>query len=111
MRTFHPNLLLLHIFDSDSDAHTYGPDAPEALAAIERADVEVGRVLDAVGQAGLADQTDVVIVSDHGFLPLQKQLQPNFLFKREGLICSTSVGRSRAGRRSFTAPVDPDSFT
>ena len=56
VRTFHPNLLLLHIFDSDSDAHTYGPDAPEALAAIERADVEVGRVLDAVGQAGLADR-------------------------------------------------------
>src|SRR4029450_3674641 len=53
-RTFRPNLVLLHIFDSDSDAHTYGPDAPEALAAIERADVEVGRVLDAVAQAGLA---------------------------------------------------------
>ena len=93
VRTFHPNLLLLHIFDSDSDAHTYGPDAPEALAAIERADVEVGRVLDGVGQAGLADQTDVVIVSDHGFLPLQKQLQPNFLFKREGLISLNERGQ------------------
>jgi predicted AlkP superfamily pyrophosphatase or phosphodiesterase len=93
VRTFHPNLLLLHIFDSDSDAHTYGPDAPEALAAIERADVEVGRVLDAVGQAGLADQTDVVIVSDHGFLPLQKQLQPNFLFKREGLVSLNERGQ------------------
>jgi predicted AlkP superfamily pyrophosphatase or phosphodiesterase len=93
VRTFHPNLLLLHIFDSDTDAHTYGPDAPEALAAIERADVEVGRVLDAVSQAGLADQTDVVIVSDHGFLPLEKQLQPNFLFKREGLLTLNERGQ------------------
>lgn len=93
VRTFRPNLLLLHIFDSDTDAHDYGPDAPEALAAIERADAEVGRVLDSVTQAGLADRTDVVIVSDHGFVPLEKQLQPNFVFKREGLISLNARGQ------------------
>jgi predicted AlkP superfamily pyrophosphatase or phosphodiesterase len=101
MRTFQPNLLLLHIFDSDSDAHTFGPDSPEALAAIERADAEVARVLDAVSQAGLADRTDVVIVSDHGFLPVQKQLQPNFVFKREGLLTTNDRGQVTSWEASF----------
>ena len=36
--------------------------------------------------AGLADRTDIVIVSDHGFVSLQTQLQPNFAFKQDGLI-------------------------
>ncbi len=93
VRTFHPNLLLLHIYDSDTDAHKFGPDSPEALAAVERADLEVGRVLDAASQAGLSEETDVVIVSDHGFLPVQKQLQLNFVFKREGLLTTNERGQ------------------
>jgi predicted AlkP superfamily pyrophosphatase or phosphodiesterase len=101
MRTFHPNLLLLHIFDTDSDAHTFGPDAPEALAAVERADLEVARVLDAVNQAGLTDQTDVVIVSDHGFLPVQRQLQPNYVFKRAGLLTMNERGQVTEWEASF----------
>lgn len=101
VKTFHPNLLMLHIYDSDTAAHEFGPDSPEALAAVERADVEVNRVLDAVSQAGLSDRTDVVVVSDHGFLPLQKQLQVNFIFKREGLLQTNDRGQVTSWDASF----------
>jgi predicted AlkP superfamily pyrophosphatase or phosphodiesterase len=101
VKTFHPNLLMLHIYDSDTAAHEFGPDSPEALAAVERADIEVNRVLDAVSQAGLSDRTDVVIVSDHGFLPLQKQLQVNFIFKREGLLQTNDRGQVTSWDASF----------
>jgi len=101
VKTFHPNLLMLHIYDSDTAAHEFGPDSPEALAAVERADVEVNRVLDAVSQAGLSDRTDVVIVSDHGFLPLQKQLQVNFIFQREGLLQTNDRGQVTSWDASF----------
>lgn len=86
VKTFKPNFLMLHIFDNDSASHEFGPDSPEALAALEKSDTHVQQMIDAVKAAGLADRTDFVIVSDHGFLPLQTQLQPNFLFKQEGLI-------------------------
>ena len=92
---------MLHIYDSDTAAHEFGPDSPEALAAVERADVEVNRVLDAVSQAGLSDRTDVVVVSDHGFLPLQKQLQVNFIFKREGLLQTNDRGQVTSWEASF----------
>jgi predicted AlkP superfamily pyrophosphatase or phosphodiesterase len=101
VRSFRPNLLLLHIFDSDTNAHTFGPDSPEALGAVERADAEVSRVLEAVNDAGLSGETDVVIVSDHGFLPVQKQLQLNFVFKREGLLRTNERGQITSWDAAF----------
>ena len=83
---------MLHIFDNDSASHEYGPDSPEALAALERNDVQVGTLLEAVQAAGLAERTDIVVVSDHGFVPLQTQLQPNFAFKQDGLIQVNEAG-------------------
>ena len=92
IRTFKPNFLMLHIFDNDSASHEYGPDSPEALAALERNDAQVGTLLEAVQAAGLAERTDIVVVSDHGFVPLQTQLQPNFAFKQDGLIQVNEAG-------------------
>jgi predicted AlkP superfamily pyrophosphatase or phosphodiesterase len=40
----------------------------------------------------MAGRTHVVIVSDHGFLPLQQMLQPNAAFKQEGLITVNDRG-------------------
>ena len=49
-RTYRPHLLMLHIFATDEAQHTYGPGSPEALAAIERADANVKRMLDAIAR-------------------------------------------------------------
>jgi len=86
IRTFKPNFTMLHIFDNDSASHQHGPDSPEAQAALERSDAHVGVILDAVQAAGLADRTSIVVISDHGFVPIQTQVQPNFAFKQDGLI-------------------------
>ncbi len=93
MRTYKPHLLLLHIFGTDDAQHAHGPDTPEAYAAIERADGHVALMLDAVRDAGLADSTDIVIVSDHGFLGYERILKPNALFRQEGLIRVNDAGR------------------
>ena len=85
-REFQPNLLLLHIAETDGTAHEYGPDSPEALAAVERADAAIARVLESVQATGAGANTDVVLVSDHGFVTLAQQLQPNAAFRKEGLL-------------------------
>jgi predicted AlkP superfamily pyrophosphatase or phosphodiesterase len=85
-KTQHPNLTLLHIFGTDDAQHAFGPGSPEALTAIERADGHVQMVIDAVKESGLQDRTDIVVVSDHGFLGNEKQLQLNALFKEEKLL-------------------------
>jgi hypothetical protein len=86
LRTHRPHLLLLHVFEADSAQHRFGPGSPEALAALEEADAYVQTILDAIGEVGLSDRTNVVIVSDHGFLPVEQQLQPNAKFREEGLL-------------------------
>jgi predicted AlkP superfamily pyrophosphatase or phosphodiesterase len=83
---YDPHLMLVHLIDLDTAQHTYGPGSPQALETLTKVDAGVGRIVDAVRAAGRADRTHIMIVSDHGFLPLEHQLQPNALFKREGLL-------------------------
>jgi predicted AlkP superfamily pyrophosphatase or phosphodiesterase len=52
-------------FEEPNDAgHAHGPDAPETLAAVRRADAILGRLLDGLAARGVA--AVVVVVSDHG---------------------------------------------
>jgi len=87
-----PTLLLLHLADSDSMSHEHGPDSPQALAAIEHADLLLGRLLDKVAALHFDGSTDVVVVSDHGFLPLTQLVNLNAAFKAEGLLQTNARG-------------------
>ncbi len=92
IRTYKPNFLMLHIFDNDTASHASGPESPEAAAELEKNDTQVSTLLEAIKDAGLADRTDVVVLSDHGFVTLGTQLQPNFALKQEGLIQTNERG-------------------
>lgn len=93
IRVHRPHLLLLHIFDTDSAQHAHGPGSPQAIEAIEAADRHVARVLEAIDAAGLRARTNVVVVSDHGFLPVTDRLQLNARFKQEGWLETDARGR------------------
>lgn len=61
-----PDVLTVHLVDLDSMRHLYGTDSPEALAAMQRLDENVGAIVQAVKDAGLYEETVFCIVSDHG---------------------------------------------
>jgi predicted AlkP superfamily pyrophosphatase or phosphodiesterase len=86
VENFDPHVMLVHLIDLDTAQHTYGPGSPQALETLKQVDGYVGDIVAAVQRAGRADRTHVAVVSDHGFLPVQTQLQPNAAFKREGLL-------------------------
>lgn len=92
IRTYQPELVMVHLVETDSAQHDYGPGSDEALQAHERVDGYVGEILDALKDAGLAETTNVAIVSDHGFLPISKQLQLNTAFKDAGLLTVDARG-------------------
>jgi predicted AlkP superfamily pyrophosphatase or phosphodiesterase len=92
IRTYQPELVMVHLVETDSAQHDYGPDSAEALQAHERADGYVGEILGALSDAGLAERTNIAIVSDHGFLPISKQLQLNAAFKDAGLLTVDARG-------------------
>src|SRR5216110_112245 len=85
VRRHAPDMLMVHFLCADSHQHLYGPRSPEAYWAIAYIDGLVGRVLFALGPDGL-DRTAVVVVSDHGFLPVTREIRPNVRLRRRGLL-------------------------
>ncbi|MEE8200926.1 MAG: ectonucleotide pyrophosphatase/phosphodiesterase [Candidatus Acidoferrales bacterium] len=86
IHSLRPHLLFLHIFQVDHQQHAFGPASPEALAAVEEADRQLGRLVAALEEAGLWEQTALFVVSDHGFAPVENVLKPGVLLRRAGLL-------------------------
>lgn len=61
-----PDVLTVHLVDLDFMRHKYGVHSEEARQAMLRLDENVGRIVQAVKDAGLYDETCFCIVSDHG---------------------------------------------
>ncbi len=82
-RRYRPDVMLLHLVDYDHEAHRCGPVSPEALAALERSDVELARVREAASERG---DTNLVVLSDHGFVPVETEAAPLVALGEEGLF-------------------------
>jgi predicted AlkP superfamily pyrophosphatase or phosphodiesterase len=102
LETGKPSLLLLHLIEVDGKQHEHGVWSPEANAAIEKDDAQLARVLDAVKRAGIADDTDLIVVSDHGFLDAPKVVEPCVLLRDAGLVALDA----RGGVASWKAAID-----
>jgi len=102
VRQHRPNLLLFHLLNLDSTQHRYGPRTPAAMAAMAHLDSQVGTILGAVEKAGLTKQTTVFVVSDHGFKPVKRQIRPNVVFTKAGLV-TVEAGKA-VGARVYSVP-------
>lgn len=98
LKKYKPNLLLLHLAALDHNEHEFGPQSPEARAALEASDVRVREILVAVKDAGLSATTNVFIVSDHGFLPVLRVINPNVLLAKAGLLTVNKKGMVTGGK-------------
>src|SRR3954453_2714335 len=86
IRTHKPNLMMFHLLTLDSMQHRYGPDTLAAQETMAHLDAQVADIVEAVRQAGLLDRTTFVIVSDHGFKRVKRQINPNVALAKAGLV-------------------------
>jgi predicted AlkP superfamily pyrophosphatase or phosphodiesterase len=93
-----PALALIHIAGVDDAEHAHGPFSPEALAAIEEADAQLGRIVEAVRAAGAWERTLLVVVSDHGFQACSRALAPGVVLAGAGLLDVDAAGKVVAWR-------------
>jgi predicted AlkP superfamily pyrophosphatase or phosphodiesterase len=98
VKSHRPNLLLIHLDTLDETEHHFGPDSAAAAATLGRIDVRIGEIVDAVREAGLADSTDFFIVSDHGFMSVDREIQPNVLLAKAGLLTVDEQGQITGGK-------------
>ena len=94
MQNHRPDLLLMHLVELDHAQHRYGPRSPQAYAAIKHQDDCVRQLWEAL-QKDYNGKATLVIVSDHGFIPYQKQVLPNVLLRQQGLL--TTLGSRITG--------------
>jgi predicted AlkP superfamily pyrophosphatase or phosphodiesterase len=86
---FRPDLLLVHFVWYDSQAHAFGPASAEALTALESADRAIGKIRDAISSG---PATTLVVLSDHGFAPVEKDAAPLTVFAEHGLFARGADG-------------------
>lgn len=62
-----PRYSVLWLSEPDFSQHHHGPGSPEGLAAIRNCDERLATVLSELDRRGIRQQTDIFVVSDHGF--------------------------------------------
>jgi predicted AlkP superfamily pyrophosphatase or phosphodiesterase len=98
LKKHRPNLMLVHLTGFDHVQHDAALGSPEARAALAQVDERLGEIIRAVEEADLTDLTDVFVVSDHGFAPIERYIQPNVLLVKAGLLTANEKGYVIGGR-------------
>ncbi len=96
-----PNLLLLHLGQTRLPVARDGPDAPTVRDALAVADADLERLLTCLSRTGRLGAASVVVVGDHGSLPVHTALAPNTLLEAAGLLSRESETRELRGWRAI----------
>ena len=83
---FRPNLLMLHPGNVDGYRHDEGVWSKKAVHGLHECDLWLSDILQALDNAGIREQTNVFVVSDHGQIDVRGNVLPNVLLRRAGLI-------------------------
>jgi predicted AlkP superfamily pyrophosphatase or phosphodiesterase len=88
----HPGLLTLHLSSLDHIEHETGPFSPESIAVLESIDATIGKIR-ATAERLAPGRAYVAVVSDHGFVRAESQLNLFPLFRDAKLITVNEKGK------------------
>ncbi len=80
LKEHHPNLLLIHLVDLDSEEHDNAPFSRESKAMLERTDELIGQIA-----AAMPKGYDIAIVSDHGFEQVNQNVNLRAIAAKAGV--------------------------
>lgn len=89
VREYKPNLLMIHAGNIDGYRHQTGVFSPKVTHGLHEIDNWLGWLINATQDAGIYEDTDFFIISDHGQMNIERVVCPNVVLARYGLI---SVG-------------------
>ena len=68
-----PHLIMLYFHEPDNSGHTFGPEDPQIIEVIEEMDNILGYLLKGIETLNIADEINLVIVSDHGMMEISPE--------------------------------------
>ncbi len=93
IRRYKPNILFTHPSYVDSMRHRTGIFSNQIKIALDETDKWLGMLFEALDDAGIADETDFVVVSDHGQLNICRTVCPNVFLADRGYIRVDANGK------------------
>lgn len=67
-----PHLIMLYFDEPDSGGHKFGPENPELIPIIKKMDSILGKVINGIQELEIADQINLILLSDHGMTTVKK---------------------------------------
>jgi len=92
IRQYRPNLLMIHPANIDGYRHQTGVFSDKVTHGLHEIDNWLAWLRKAVRDAGIEQDTDFFIVSDHGQINISRVTCPNVMLAREGLITVAEDG-------------------
>lgn len=86
IREYKPNLMMIHPANIDAYRHQTGLFSPKVDHGLHEIDNWLGWIIKATKDAGIYEQTDFFVVSDHGQINISRVICPNVEFVKRGLI-------------------------
>ena len=79
-----PPLSVLWLSEPDFSQHGTGPGSDQSRAGLRSSDDRLATALHALEQKGVRDDTDVIVVSDHGFSTIYKKVDIGAQLRKAG---------------------------
>ena len=98
IRMHKPDLMMVHNSWPDSLRHQYGLFNHHVTAGLDDTDVWLGEIIEAMEEAGTFEDTNFILLSDHGQMDFARRIKVNVLLRRGGFIDVDENGNITAWR-------------
>ncbi len=92
-----PKYTLLWLSEPDAAQHQTAPGSANALEGLRSSDRNLALILDALKEKGMLDQTDVFVVSDHGFSTVERGPDVIKALKKANFVAGKDFDNPGAG--------------
>lgn len=86
LRNERPDVMFVHLVEVDAARHAGGAYGAHVEQALQAVDATLGRYLAALSHTGHLDDTNIVLVSDHGHLDTEQHTNLNTIFAERGFL-------------------------
>ncbi|WP_084374930.1 alkaline phosphatase family protein [Neobacillus soli] len=93
IKTKRPNLVMVHFTDLDTQRHDHGFSSDEAIAALHRHNQRLGRIIEALQDIGIYENSTIVALGDHSALDEHNAVNLNVLLHKDHLITTNHKGK------------------
>lgn len=85
IRRKRPDLVMVHLLDADDTKHRFGPRSSTSRKSLVRLDARLGKMMNAIGAAGLKDSMSILVFSDHNCCDVHTSIRPNRILRNYGI--------------------------